>query len=113
MIPNHRAIRNDARILRQFVEIFCREKHSPRPEGPTTGKSPALCRNCRDLLAYSLGRRRKCPFDPKPACRNCTVQCYQQARRQEIRQVMRFGAIHLASHGRLDKLIGMAFNRGK
>jgi hypothetical protein len=137
MTNRQRAIRKDARILRRFTELYCRERHeTKRGLAPISSfeigacphfasemrpfrirrlfagdssivncKSSILCPDCRRLLAYSIGRRRSCPLDPKPACGACRIHCYAQPYRDEIRQAMRIGARHYVSHGWLDGLI--------
>jgi hypothetical protein len=123
MTKRQRAIRKDARILRRFTELYCRERHekwgqassSNNEIGPgrlvavqssiANRKSSILCPDCRRLLAYSIGRRRSCPLDPKPTCGGCRIHCYAQPYRDEIRQAMRVGARHYVWHGWLDGLI--------
>lgn len=43
------------------------------------------------LNAYADKRLDKCVFgEEKPACKQCPVHCYQPARREEMKQVMRW-----------------------
>ena len=63
-----------------------------------------LCTDCRELLVYAIARRRACPLDPKPACKDCPIHCYKPERRAEIRKIMRFSGRHLILRGRLDLL---------
>ena len=43
------------------------------------------------LKAYADKRLDKCVFgEEKPACKQCPVHCYQPARREEMKQVMRW-----------------------
>ncbi|MEN0615573.1 nitrous oxide-stimulated promoter family protein [Klebsiella indica] len=45
----------------------------------------------RALNAYADKRLDKCVFgEEKPACRQCPVHCYQPARREEMKQIMRW-----------------------
>ena len=85
------------KMLRRFVGVYCRRKHH-------SGEG-ALCEECDELLAYARGRLEKCPLDPKPKCRDCTVHCYAPAYRQRIREVMRFSGMHFVKRGRLDWLV--------
>jgi predicted amidophosphoribosyltransferase len=91
---------NDIAILRQFVELYCGQTHSPR--------SPALCEPCRELLDYAIARRRACNQDPKPKCSECSIHCYEPGHRQRIKAVMKFGAVYYLKHGRLDVLLRLA-----
>jgi hypothetical protein len=128
MTNRQRAIRKDARILRRFTELYCRDRHEQWGQrkwgqAPSSNndivagrlfavqssivnrQSSILCPDCRRLLAYSIGRRRSCPLEPKPTCGGCRIHCYAQPYRDEIRQAMRIGARHYVSHGWLDALI--------
>jgi len=87
----------ELKVVRQFIEVYCRE-HCGRQDG-----SP--CPDCQDLLAYATDRLRRCPFDPKPKCKDCKVHCYRGAYRDMIRQVMRFSGMHMVKRGRVDLLL--------
>jgi hypothetical protein len=63
-----------------------------------------MCESCAELLEYALLRLEKCPFDPKPKCKDCKVHCYKDDYRQRIREVMKFSGIHFVKRGRLDWL---------
>lgn len=76
---NPRKLANDLAVLEDFVGVFCRENHGRR-----TGCCPA----CLDLLAYAAQRRRMCPVEPKPKCKDCRTHCYREPYRSQIRQVM-------------------------
>ena len=84
-------------MLAKFVEVYCRRKHD--------GQDGGLCAECADLLAYAQERLARCPFDPKPKCKDCTSHCYAESYRSRIREVMKFSGIHFVKHGRLDWLI--------
>lgn len=43
------------------------------------------------LYEYAQKRLDKCVFgEEKPACKQCPVHCYQPARREEMKQIMRW-----------------------
>lgn len=43
------------------------------------------------LYAYALKRLDRCVFgEEKPACRRCPVHCYQPAKRDEMKSIMRW-----------------------
>jgi hypothetical protein len=103
----------DIRTLMKFVEIFCRENHNgERTPFPfklfdikeIEKKEISLCPDCTRLLTYGLTMRMKCPQDPKPMCKKCETQCYQEEYRARIREVMKFSGMCLIRHGRLDML---------
>jgi hypothetical protein len=86
--------------LARFTQVYCREKHraAPRDGG-------ALCGKCRELLSYACARLEKCPFDPKPKCKDCKAHCYHKEQRERVRDIMRFSGMHFVKRGRLDWLI--------
>lgn len=105
--------RKDLRLLALFIECWCAARHDDATRAsienevgiaPLALRSCRLCTECRGLLDYAIARRRACPLDPKPACKNCPVHCYKPERRAEIRQIMRFSGGRLILRGRLDLL---------
>ncbi|MCX5790224.1 MAG: nitrous oxide-stimulated promoter family protein [Elusimicrobia bacterium] len=90
-------IERHEQVLSQFAEVYCRQVHP--------GEGDDLCAHCRDLLAYAHQRLVKCPFDPKPKCKDCKVHCYQSDYRDRMREVMRFSGMYFVKRGRLDWLI--------
>lgn len=44
-----------------------------------------------NLYAYAVKRLDRCVFGAeKPACKQCPVHCYQPAKREEMKQIMRW-----------------------
>lgn len=84
-------------ILKQFTEIYCRDHHGS-PKGQ-------LCQECRELLLYAKGRLERCPYDPKPACKDCPTHCYKREMRDRVRRIMRYSGIYFVKRGRLDWLV--------
>jgi hypothetical protein len=65
-----------------MVRCYCRDHHATQ----TT-----LCSECQGLLDYATVRLDRCRFgSEKPVCVKCPVHCYQRARREQIRAVMRY-----------------------
>lgn len=85
----------DFTVLQCFVEVYCRKYHGQN----------VLCEDCRDLLEYARRRLEKCPYDPKPKCKNCNTHCYKPEYRDKIKAVMRFSGMHFVKRGRLDWLV--------
>jgi len=76
------------RLAREFatvgamLRIYCQGQH---------GGGQGLCAECRSLLDYAAVRLDRCQFGAeKPTCVKCPVHCYQRARREQMRAVMRF-----------------------
>lgn len=91
----------DARLLTRFIQVYCEQRHGT--------KGPRLCESCADLLAYSRQRLERCPYDPKPRCKDCPTHCYRPAYRERIREVMKFSGIYFVKRGRLDWLLKYFF----
>lgn len=94
---NARLIKRERTVLERFIEVYCRRNHGTNGTGP--------CNECRDFLAYAQKRLEKCPYDPKPKCKDCPTHCYRPEYRDRIRAVMRFSGIHFVKRGRLDWLL--------
>jgi hypothetical protein len=87
LMSNSRLMR-EKKTMENMVAIFCRHNHKENEE---------LCTSCRELLEYAVMRLNKCSFGPKkPVCLKCTVHCYKQDMREQIRQVMRFSGKRMA-----------------
>ncbi|OGC03028.1 hypothetical protein A3H38_01915 [candidate division WOR-1 bacterium RIFCSPLOWO2_02_FULL_46_20] len=89
----------EARVLDNFVKVYCREKHG----------SLDLCAECGDLLIYAAKRLRLCRYDPKPKCKDCRTHCYVPGYRDKIRAVMRFSGPRIVGRGWLDWLRGKIY----
>lgn len=75
------------RILREKLTIYrmiaLYESHHPQ-----TLHDPA---HYQALYEYAVKRLDHCPFgEQKPACKQCPVHCYQFAKREEIKKIMRW-----------------------
>ena len=92
-------IKKDEKVLRKFIEVYCKNNHLKK--GVKEYKD-GYCKECYDLLQYSLARLHNCPLDPKPQCKHCKVHCYKPEKRQKIKEVMRYSGIYFVKHGRFD-----------
>lgn len=97
----------DAKVLEQFIQIYCDTKHTDADKIETDGLS--LCAECHETLEYSKLRRELCPLNPKPSCKNCEVHCYKPDQRQRIKDIMRHSGMHLIKRGRIDMLLHYFF----
>ncbi len=101
--------KKDMRVLIDFVGIYCRAKHGDHPKAKVeagdivTGKT-LLCPDCAGLVGYAMEKRRKCPLDPKPSCKNCRIHCYGREYRARVREIMAFSGRRMILRGRLDYL---------
>ncbi len=114
---NPKLLRKDLRTLALFIRIYCQAQHEGRSlvdiRGfdlkEITGKSLELCPECTKLLHHAFVKRQHCPYDPKPACKDCPSHCYAKSYRQQIREVMRFSGRKLLLSGRLDYIFHLIF----
>jgi len=83
-------------MLRRFTEVYCRHHHDA---------TDTPCTECDELLRYAEGKLRKCPFDPKPKCKDCKVHCYAAPQRTQMKQIMKFSGMHFVKRGRVDWLV--------
>ncbi len=83
--------------VKRFIEIYCNTHH-----GSDNGN---LCPECSDLLNYASTRLEKCPYDPKPKCKDCQTHCYKPGYREKIKEVMKFSGMYFVKRGRIDWLI--------
>ena len=106
--------RKDARVLANFVRIYCREQHKEMEKEPFHIQDEELqaeladlklCPECSRLLEHGLAKLSLCPYEPKPTCRKCPTHCYAPGYRERVRGVMRFSGMYLVKHGRLDLLL--------
>src|SRR5690242_17932811 len=73
-------LRREFDTLPAMVQTYCRNQHQQQ-----------ICAECEGLLAYARVRLERCRFGAeKPTCANCPVHCYQPARREQVREVMRY-----------------------
>ncbi|MGA2176057.1 MAG: nitrous oxide-stimulated promoter family protein [Verrucomicrobiota bacterium] len=68
--------------MEAMIRIHCRDHHKA---------TAALCPECQQLLDYASVRLERCRFGAeKPTCAKCPVHCYQRARREQVKVVMRY-----------------------
>src|SRR5690606_11128491 len=70
------------KTMTAMVRIYCNDRH---------GADPTDCAECSQFLEYAHTRLERCRFGAaKPTCTNCPVHCYQRARRDQVREIMRY-----------------------
>ena len=72
----------ESRTIAAMIGCYCEGLHH---------SNAALCPECRQLLDYAAVRLERCRFGAdKPVCAKCPVHCYQRARREQVKAVMRY-----------------------
>lgn len=67
--------------IEKMIHLYCRKHHG----------GADLCEECGELMTYCLERVDQCPLWPdKPTCSGCSIHCYSDEKRKEIRQVMAY-----------------------
>lgn len=106
----------DLKILRDFIYIFCREKHRQESKEVFSVKDAGirqalgeknllLCQDCSRLLNHAMAKLLLCSYDPKPKCKNCETHCYAPGYRERIQEVMKFSGMYMIKHGRVDLML--------
>ena len=86
-ISTSKRLMREWQTMAAMVECFCSAHHEP---------DAGLCPECRGLLDYATVRLDRCRFGgEKPTCANCPVHCYQRARRDQMKTVMRYAGPRL------------------
>jgi len=93
---NRQRQQSEIDIIDRFTQVFCRKNH---------GTAEELCDACQELRDYAVSRLMKCPYDPKPPCKQCPNHCFEADMRLRIKEVMRFSGMYYVKRGRLDWLV--------
>ena len=101
--------KKDIKLLGKFVEVYCEAKHCGAVrsyvEIPADLGTRELCPECTSFLQYAITKRMKCPLEAeKPTCKHCRIHCYDQQRREKVREIMSFAGRRLVLRGRVDYL---------
>ncbi len=105
-MKKEKRIKKDEKVLRKFIQVYCQNNHLKKgvPE-----YKDGYCKECYELLEYSLKRLYNCPLDPKPQCKHCKVHCYKPKMRQKIKEIMKYSGIYFVKHGRIDWVLHYFF----
>ncbi|ACS85835.1 nitrous oxide-stimulated promoter family protein [Musicola paradisiaca] len=89
LTPSGKRIQREIQTITHMVALY--EKAFPPPE-----YSPE---QYTQLLAYAVKRLEKCYYgENKPACKHCPIHCYQPAKREAIKAVMRWSGPRMLIH---------------
>ena len=87
----HPKLKRERRTMEAMIRLYCRGVHR---------RAAGSCAECEELREYAVKRLERCPFqEEKAPCAKCPVHCYQKARRDQMKAVMRYaGPRILFSH---------------
>ena len=99
----------DIKLLGKFVEVYCGARHRGAVrtfvETPDDVGARELCSECASFLEYAITKRMKCPLEAeKPTCKHCRIHCYDQSRREKVREIMSYVGRRMVMRGRIDYL---------
>ncbi len=99
MMEKSKRIKKDEKILKKFIQVYCKENHLKKG---TKEHNNGMCKECYELFLYAKQKNEKCPLDPKPQCKHCKIHCYSKEMRAKIKEIMKFSGIYMIKRGRLD-----------
>jgi len=74
-----------------MIRLYCHEHHG-------TSKKE-LCPDCLALRNYAFLRVKNCVFkEDKPTCKNCTIHCYSQQKKAQVKEIMRYSGPRMMFH---------------
>ncbi|RKQ39785.1 nitrous oxide-stimulated promoter family protein [Enterobacter sp. R1(2018)] len=78
---SEKRIQREKKTIQKMLRLY-EQSH------PQADKDP---QHYQDLFSYASKRLDRCVFgEEKPACKQCPVHCYQPARREEMKKIMRW-----------------------
>jgi hypothetical protein len=90
-------------MLKSFFPIHCNDQHKKQIKNNYIMEykfegiefEVALCKDCHDLLKYSIKRLQECPYEVKPKCRKCLKPCYNTYEWKSLAKIMRHSGTKL------------------
>lgn len=86
VLSQEELMRREAATLEAMAGIYCKAHHGDAESAP--GRK--LCRECAEVVDYAMERTKRCPNKRKGNCEDCAIHCYAPAKREAIRQIMRY-----------------------
>ncbi|WP_304164115.1 nitrous oxide-stimulated promoter family protein [Lonsdalea britannica] len=86
--PPGKRIQREIRTVEQMIKLYA--KSHPVPDGDDRYTL---------LFRYAIKRLNKCYFgEEKPACKQCPIHCYQPAKREVMKLIMRWSGPRMLLH---------------
>ena len=101
---NETKLQTEMDTLKLFLEEYCHanghsfkelQNFTCRHNNLVYSVDSTLCRECSELMRYSLVRLEACPHDIKPRCRKCPNPCYEKNEWKALARIMRFSGLRL------------------
>ncbi|UQY43579.1 nitrous oxide-stimulated promoter family protein [Erwinia sp. PK3-005] len=82
-------IQREKRTIEKMIALY--QTNCPQADSDTE--------RYRSLYHYAVKRLDRCAFgEEKPACKQCPIHCYQPAKREEMKQIMRWAGPRMLWH---------------
>jgi len=77
----------EKKTLEIMAMLYCKRVHkTPKP----------MCDRCREVYEYSVLRISSCPRKSyRGVCKGCTIHCFKDEYREEIKKIMRYSGPRL------------------
>ena len=90
-----RRLAREEKTIAAMIALHCRDHHATAAADARDG----LCSDCDELLEYARLRLEKCRYGvDKPTCANCETHRYKPAKRERVREVMRYSGPRMLKH---------------
>ncbi|MCL1891190.1 MAG: nitrous oxide-stimulated promoter family protein [Coriobacteriia bacterium] len=87
----HKKRLREKQTISQMVALYCADAHAASERFERAFCGEALCSECLVLDEYAIKRTERCrSMDIKTTCEECGNHCYDPAKRESIRAVMRY-----------------------
>lgn len=82
MVKTQSRIKREKKTIESMIKIYCNHFHK---------NFNGLCQDCQILQKYAFTRLDSCRFqENKPTCLKCSIHCYKEPMKTEIKRVMRY-----------------------
>ncbi|WP_435930543.1 nitrous oxide-stimulated promoter family protein [Dryocola sp. BD613] len=86
---SEKRIEREKKTIQKMLNLY-------EQNGPAADNTPE---HYQSLFSYASKRLDRCAFGKeKPACKHCPIHCYQPARREEMKQIMRWAGPRMLFH---------------
>lgn len=96
-----KVFQKELQTLQEFITCYCHNNHNNLPQKDFIFESRSmelhttLCKDCSDLLLYSINKLELCPHEIKPKCRKCPNPCYEKQQWKKLAKIMRYSGLKL------------------
>ncbi len=86
-------ISKEKSTVEKMIYLYCKLNHHQKD----------LCSECSEIKEYAINSLDSCPLkENKPSCKNCTIHCYSEEKKQKIKEIMRFSGPRMLRYHPMD-----------